>query len=48
MGIINRFTEIMKANINDLLDRCEDPGKMVDQSLRELRVSLAEVKKEVA
>lgn len=48
MGIINRFTEIMKANINDLLDRCEDPGKMVDQSLRELRESLAEVKKETA
>lgn len=48
MGIINRFTEIMKANINDLLDKCEDPGKMVDQSLRELRESLAEVKKETA
>lgn len=48
MGIINRFTEIMKANINDLLDKCEDPGKMVDQSLRDLRESLAEVKKETA
>lgn len=48
MGIINRFTEIMKANINDLLDKCEDPAKMVDQSLRELRESLAEVKKETA
>lgn len=48
MGIINRFAEIMKANINDLLDHCEDPGKMVDQSLRELRESLAEVKKETA
>lgn len=48
MGIINRFTEIMKANINDLLDHCEDPGKMVDQSLRDLRESLADVKKETA
>ena len=38
----------MKANINDLLDRCENPAKMVDQTLRELNESLAEVKKETA
>lgn len=48
MGIISRFADIMKANINDLLDQCEDPGKMVDQKLRELRESLADVKKETA
>ena len=48
MGIISRFTTIMKANINDLLDRCENPAKMVDQTLRELNESLAEVKKETA
>ena len=48
MGIISRFTTIMKANINDLLDKCEDPAKMVDQTLRELNESLAEVKKETA
>ena len=48
MGIISRFTTIMKANINDLLDKCENPAKMVDQTLRELNESLAEVKKETA
>ena len=48
MGIMSRFATIMKANINDLLDKCEDPAKMVDQTLRELNESLAEVKKETA
>ncbi len=48
MGILNRFTTVMKANINALLDKAEDPAKMVDQYLIDLNQSLAEVKKETA
>lgn len=48
MGIISRFTEIMKGNINAQLDKCEDPSKMIDQTLRELKENFAEVKKETA
>lgn len=48
MGIISRFTEIMKSNINAQLDKCEDPAKMIDQTLRELKENFAEVKKETA
>ena len=48
MAILERFTDIIKANINDLLDRCEDPAKMIDQYLRDLTENLAEVKKETA
>ena len=48
MGILNRFTTIMKANINALLDKAEDPAKMVDQYLIDLNQSLAEVKNETA
>ncbi len=48
MGILDRFTDIIKSNINDLLDRAEDPAKMVDQYLIDLSESLAEVKRETA
>lgn len=48
MGILSRFSDIMKSNINALLDKCEDPAKMVDQTLRNLREDLVEVKKETA
>lgn len=48
MGILDRFTTIVKANINELLDKAEDPAKMVDQYLVDLTESLAEVKRETA
>lgn len=48
MGILQRFSDIMRSNINALLDKCEDPAKMVDQMLLDLRKDLAEVKKETA
>lgn len=48
MGILSRFADIVSANINALLDRAEDPGKMVDQYLRNLSNDLAAVKKETA
>ena len=48
MNILERFTTIMKANINALLDKCEDPAKMIDQYLIDLKESLAAVKQETA
>lgn len=48
MGILERFSDIIKANVNDLLDKAENPSKMVDQYLRDLTKSLAEVKQETA
>ena len=48
MGILDRFSTIVKANINALLDKAEDPGKMIDQYLTEMTESLAEVKRETA
>jgi phage shock protein A len=36
----------MKSNINALLDKAEDPSKMIDQYLIDMKESLADVKKE--
>lgn len=48
MGMISRFKDIMSANINALLDKCEDPVKMIDEYMRQVTEELAEVKKETA
>lgn len=48
MGILARFKEIMAANINALLDKAENPEKMIDQYLRNLENDLASVKAETA
>ncbi len=48
MGIIARFTDIMKSNINALLDKAEDPEKMIEQLMRDLVEDLAEVKSDTA
>jgi len=47
-GILSRFSDIMKSNINAALDKLEDPSKMIDQLLRDARKNLADVKKESA
>ncbi len=48
MGIISRFKDIMASNINALLDKCEDPEKMIDQYMRNLESDLGKVKAETA
>lgn len=47
-GIIKRFTDIMSSNLNALLDRAEDPAKMIDQYMRDLESDLGKVKAETA
>ncbi|MBQ3546396.1 MAG: PspA/IM30 family protein [Lachnospiraceae bacterium] len=48
MGILTRFKDIMSANINALLDKAEDPEKMIDQYLRNIESDLGKVKSETA
>jgi len=47
-GIITRFKDIMSSNINALLDKAEDPSRMIDQYLRNLESDLGKVKAETA
>ncbi|MDD3173154.1 MAG: PspA/IM30 family protein [Herbinix sp.] len=48
MSVLTRFRDIMSSNINALLDKAEDPEKMIDQCLRNLNSDLGKVKSETA
>ena len=48
MAFLSRVRDLVNANLNDLLDRAEDPEKMVNQYLRDLTENLYETKTYVA
>ena len=48
MGVLDRFKDVMSSNINALLDRAENPEKMIDQYLRNAKKDLADVRRETA
>ncbi|NEU31745.1 PspA/IM30 family protein [bacterium LRH843] len=48
MGILSRFKDIMASNVNALLDKAENPEKMIDQYMRNLTSDLGKVKAETA
>ena len=48
MGVLQRFKDIMSANINAILDKAEDPEKMINECLRDLQEDLRNVKSETA
>jgi phage shock protein A len=48
MGIFDRFSSLLKSNINDLISRAEDPEKMLTQILADMRGQLVKAKQQVA
>jgi phage shock protein A len=46
--VLGRIAQLAKANINALLDRAEDPEKMIDQLIRDFTNSIAEAEDAVA
>ena len=48
MNILDRIAQVLRANINDLLDNAEDPEVMLNQILRDMEDSLDKGKSQVA
>ena len=48
MGILDRVSTLLRANINDLIDRAEDPEKVVKQLIIDMNNQLMQVKTQVA
>lgn len=41
MGVFQRLSDLLKANVNDLIDRAEDPEKMVKQIIIDMQKELS-------
>jgi phage shock protein A len=48
MGIWDRLSTLLRSNINDLISRAENPEKMLNQLIVDMRTNLAKAKQQVA
>jgi phage shock protein A len=48
MGLLERVGTLIRANINDMVDRAEDPEKMIKQVILDMQNQLLQVKTQVA
>lgn len=48
MGIFSKLSQLLRSNINDAIARAENPEKMLNQVLIDMREQLAKAKQEVA
>jgi phage shock protein A len=48
MGLLDRLSSLLKSNINDLISKAEDPEKMLNQILVDMKSQLVKAKQQVA
>lgn len=48
MGLIQRISDLLKSNINALVDKAEDPEKLLNHAIEDMQRQLAEAKSRVA
>src|SRR5881398_49015 len=48
MGLLERVSTLIRANINDMVDRAEDPEKMIKQVILDMENQYIQVKTQVA
>ncbi|BDC49459.1 membrane protein [Bryobacterales bacterium F-183] len=48
MGLLDRVSTLIRANLNDLIDKAEDPEKMIKQVVLDMQNQLLQLKTQVA
>jgi phage shock protein A len=48
MGLFDRITRVVRANINDLVNKAEDPEKILEQSILDMQEDLVQLRQAVA
>jgi phage shock protein A len=48
MSILDRLSTLVKSNLNDLIDKMQDPGKEIDQLVLDMEDSVRQARAEVA
>src|SRR5512142_173124 len=48
MALLERVSTLLRANLNDLIDKAEDPEKMLKQVILDMQNQLMQVKTQVA
>src|SRR5260370_19824973 len=48
MGLLERVSTLIRANLNDMIDRAEDPEKMIKQVMLDMENQYLQVKTQVA
>ena len=48
MGLFDRIGRVVKANINDLVNKAEDPEKILEQAIVDMQEDLVQLRQAVA
>jgi len=48
MGIMDRLSNLIRANVNEMIDQAEDPEKMLEQILRDMQSNMTTARAQVA
>ena len=48
MGIFDRIGRVIRSNVNDMIDKAEDPEKVLEQSIRDMGDDLVKMRQAVA
>jgi len=48
MGLFDRITRVVRANVNDLVSKAEDPEKMLDQAIIDMQEDMMQLRQAVA